>query len=322
MKFNDDERDEVSAAERKANEEAQATMTSIRQKAEENATLSPEVYAQLQLIKTQIVDGGSDGLRRSLRELENLVDPRVSQQIKDHPLVKQANKYIAALEDQKAGRIDDALTKYGQIDFLDRNSPVGIKAALQKADLLYSEIANFAEARKYYQRCLDAGEKSPLNSIEVQHVKIQLDRLERYQENNWEALELLHKVHQGKWAEVLAAMQSLAARPHIEGLLPEAAQTIAQRMETPVDSPRSEITMGLYNLLAKQADLQQNVDVRAWLELALGDLAFTQLQDIQQAVGHYGKAAASGKSDATIQARSKLDQMQDENLAGLVRNRK
>jgi len=75
-------------------------------------------------------------------------------------------------------------------------------------------------------------------------------------------------------------------------------------------------------LLAKRAEAEQNVDVRSWLELTMGDMVYAQFQDSKQAIIHYRKAAASGSSDAAKQARAKLDRMYDENLAELVRNRK
>lgn len=314
-------RDGVTPAEQLANDEAQAVMTSLRQKTEVPGELSSEVYAQLQLLKAQIMDGRSEDLQRNLRDLETRVGPRVSEQLKQSPLVKQVNRYLAAGEDLKAGRIDDALTKYRQVDYIDKQSPLAIKAALQIADILYSEFANFPEAMKYYKRCLAAGEKSQLSSPEQQNVKRQLDRLERYKANNWEALNLLHQVHHGKWTEVLAAMERLTALSRAEALLPEAARTIVKRMEAAGDAPNGDIIIALYKLLEKQAEIQQNGDVRALLELALGDMALGQLQDAQQANDHYGKAAASGSTDVAATARVKLDQLSIENLAGLVRKK-
>lgn len=314
-------RDGVTPAEQIANDEAQAVMTSLRQKTEAPGELSSAVYAQLQLLKAQIMDGRSEDLQRSLRELETRVDPRVSEQLKQSPLVKQVNRYLAAGDDLKAGRIDDALTKYRQVDYIDKKSPLATKAALQIADILYSEFANFTEAQKYYKRCQAAGEKSSLNSMEQQTVKLQLDRLERYKANNWEALTQLHLVYHGKWAEVLGAMERLTALGGAEALLPEATRTILRRMEAVGDAPSGEITLELYKLLEKHAEMQQNGDVRAWLELALGDMALGQFQDSQQAIDHYGKAAASGSTDVAATARGKLDQLSIENLAGLVRKK-
>lgn len=323
----DDRDDSPSDQERKAQEEAQARIVSLRRKALEADVLPPEVYKQLQVLKIQIVEGSNDDLRRSLRELESIVDSRVpdTAKINAYPMVRQANLYLRANDNLNSGHPDEAMSKYRQILFLDEKgplSPVSIKACLQMADLFYSEWGNFKEAQDYYQRCVGPQAKGVLNGTEMKLVKNQLDRLERYKSNNWQALEQLHKVHHGEWTDVAPALRALLAIPGANTLLPEAARTILERMNSSGPSPTSEMTWDLYNLLAKQAGVEQNVDVRAWLELALGDLNMSQFQQVQQAIEHYGKAAASGSSEATVQARTKLNQMRDENLAGLVRNRK
>lgn len=321
------ERDEVGPDERKATEETKARMASVRRQAEEDGALPPEVFKQLQVLKTQVIDGGNEDLSRSLRELENLVDPRIPDQVKlsSIPLVKQANYYLNAADDLRAGRYQDAISKYRKILFFDEPlgelSPISIKASLQMADLYYDTMGTFSEARIHYKRCLEAKDKSVLNSTELKKIDSRLERLERYQENNFAALEQLHKVFYGKWDEVLAALRGLTAQPATGALLPDAAQAMLARMETTEDPPPSAIVMDLYNLLAKQAEVEQNVDVRAWLWLALGDIESTQFQDIRKAVEHYD-AAKKVKSEAAVQARLRLAQMDELKWDELVRIKK
>lgn len=320
------DREEVGEAERKVTEETKARVASVRRQAEEDGALPPEFFKQLQVLRTQVIDGGNEDLSRNLREIESKVDPRVPDQLKNIPLLKQANYYQRAREDLDAGRTDDAMSKYRGILFIDEPlgelSPISIKASLQMADLYYDTFGTFSEARAYYKRCLEAKDKSVLNSTELLKINTRLARLERYQENNFVALEHLHKVRRGKWDEVAAALHGLTAQPATSALLPEAAQAVLERMESGSDAPPSTITMDLYNLLAKQAEVEQNVDVRAWLWLVLGDIESTQFQDILKASDHYAKASDSGKSEATVQARLRMKQMEELKWDELVRNRK
>lgn len=320
------DRNAASAMVQQERERTEKILVDLRRRAvSESEALPPEVFKQLQLLKTQIIEGGNEDLRRSLRDLEFLVNARISDQdkISNNPLVKQANKYLEANDCLSAGRTDEAMAKYRGILFVDEHTPVAIKAALQMADLFYSEWANFKDAREYYNKCTGKDAKGVLSKFEEKHVKSQLDRLERYKANDWQALELLNKVHHGKWNEVRVALKNLIASQGAGDLLPEAARTILMRMDSGEALPSDDIALDLYKILEKQAKVEQNVDVRAWLELALGDMAAaTQFQDTHAAINHYGLAAQAGSSDAAIQARAKLKEMENENWAELVRNRK
>lgn len=318
------ERESIGEAERKATQDTEVRMTALKNEATKKGAIPTEIFEQLQVLKTQITNGGGKELRRSMGQLEDMVGERMGIRQSDLdalPIVKQVKLYLSAEDALEAGRVGDAFNNYRRILFVDEHSPLALRACLQMADLFYSEWANFGEARAYYQRCRDAGDAKVFNSIELSVINKQLERLERYKEGNWQALDRLHKVRRGNWNEALANLRDLMALAGADPLLPEAARTILGRMNS-TPKPSAPVTVEIYNLLAKRAKEEQNVDVRAWLELALGDMLNSQFQDPQRASEHYYRSlAAAPNSDAAKQARAKLTELVDHNLAESVRNR-
>jgi tetratricopeptide (TPR) repeat protein len=296
--------------------------TALQKKAAQTETMPTEVYEQLQVLKTQMITGGSEALKKRLRQLEETVNQRMTGQGKfsTEPIFKQASLYLKAEDELAAGRLDEALSYYLRILRVDGHSQLALRASLQLADLFYSELGNFKEARAYYQRCREPGAAEALTSPERERAAKQLDRLEQYKDGDWQPLHLLYVMGHEGWPEKLTALRTLIALPGVAPLLPEAARTLLDRMNAA--KPPAEAILETYNLLAKQAKEAQNGDIRAWLELALGDMTSMHL-DPQQAIEHYYRTiAASEKSEAAKLARTKLDELVEHNLAESVRNRK
>jgi len=289
----------------------------LQEPADPRTRIPTEVIEQLQLIESQMAVGGEDQLRVHLRELDRMVQARVSADsiLRDMPGVRQARLYLQADEQLADGHADEAMTAFTQVVVIDERAPLALRAALQIADLAYGERANFGQAREYYARCTGPEAARALTAAERRHVEGQLERLRRFSENNWQDLEMLHLVQRGEWSQVVPALGNLIERPPAAPLLPEAARSIAARLEHARLQSDSDIVQQVYNLLAKRVMVEQNEDIRAWLDLALGDILLTHYQDYQQALNRYQRVlSGSSTSGAATLARAKCDQMIERRL--------
>ncbi|MCL5270090.1 MAG: hypothetical protein M1457_05980 [bacterium] len=296
---------------------------STRPKSERPDSLPNEVLEQLERIKTQMAAKGDEALIAGLREFDQTIQ-RLSAEnasLGDLPMVQQARYYLKGDDAFTAGRASEAWKFFHRVITLDEKSPLATRARLQMADLNYAEWADFRQARDYYQRCAGRAAEQALTAAEREHVTRQLDRLDRYAGNSWEALHLVYCVRRGDWPESLAALRGLTALEGSRDLLPEAARAAVDRMKS-APAPPANVTNEIYNLLAKQAQVEQNGEIRAWLELAVGDLLIDQLNNPQQAMVFYHQAIeAAAESGAAKAARVKLYDLEDRNLKNdLVRN--
>jgi hypothetical protein len=307
--------------------EVEVRLAGLREKADQS--MPTEVLQQIQLIKTQLASGGGDAaLLESLRQLEDTVRRRIDERagLDSLPWVRQAGLYLKAEDALAAGDPTGASSYYLNVLRIDESIPpaerpslLAIRAALQLADLFYSEWADFQAARDYYGQCASPRAAEALTRVERDNVASQLDRLNRFSANHWETLHLLQIVRREGWPQAMTALRKLLSAPQTASLWPEAARKVVERMnEEP--APKPQTTIEIYNLLANQASVEQNGDIRAWLELSLGDLSLAQFKDSNQARERYRKAIeAGGDSGAAQSARAKLDDLVERQLIDLVR---
>jgi hypothetical protein len=289
---------------------------SLRPGGERPNAVPEEVLKQLEAIKTDITDQGDDALIENLRRFDQTIQ-RLSAEnaaLAEMPMIQQARHYLKGDEALTAGQPKEAWLSFHRVITLDGKSPLALRANLQMADLYYSEWADFPQAREYYKRCQSSAAAKSLTGTEREHVARQLDRLERHAATQWESLHLLHSIRRGQWPEAVTALRRLTTIDGTRDLLPEAARAVVDRMKTS-PAPTVETTNEVYNLLAKQAQVEQNGEIRAWLDLALGDLLIDQLNNSGQAGVYYQQAIeAAGDSGAAKAASEKLYNLQERNL--------
>ena len=311
----------LSEAEQKAAQEAEIKMVALKEQLNSRDSLPTEVFEQIQIMKTQMLGHDSKDFTQNLRQLEASVRARLgdSANLNALPLVRQARIYLKAEDALAAGRPRDAATHYMRIPMIDSSNALACRANLQLGDLFFSEWTDFQQARDYYQKSRQGVSTGALSSPEVEHLDRQLERLNQYRDNNWEALHLLDVVRRGAWSEVPTALQRLMDVENYHPLQPEAVRMVCDRMFLD-PQPTAEMTVQIYNLLANRVSVEDNGDIRAWLELALGDLAILQFNDASLALEHYRRAtSASADSKAAQLARGKLDNLIERSLVELVR---
>ena len=187
------------------------------------------------------------------------------------------------------------------------------RASLQLADISYGERAHFDAARKYYEICHDASGSIAFTPLEVDHIRRQLDRLDRYSANRWEALRMVNNVSRGDWAQAKMAIERLFLNKNTDLLVPEAVREIIHRLRNgPRSKPDSGITAGLNNLLASRIEEEQNREIRAWLEITVAEIVLVHAEDYEQAIVHFRRAKTlSDDSSAANYAGARLDKLID-----------
>ena len=204
-----------------------------------------------------------------------------------------------------------------QLMELDKDTPLAVQSAYQAAELFYSEWADFAQGRKYYDMCEGQLGLDVLSAEQQEHVRRRMERLRTHEAGNWKALRLLHQTARGGWPEAREALHELTTIAEAANLLPEAARTIVERMHSEPITPAE--TVAFYKLLDMRARAEGQGEVRAWLELALGDMQAGQSMTGQGAMGHYQRAmeAAPG-TGAAERAKEKYDRLLQRRLLGVA----
>lgn len=301
--------------------EAELKMASIRGQADRRSLPPNKLLEQIQVLKAQLAIGGNEDLRRGLMELEAGVRDQVKDpaEVSKLPSVKQSEYYAKAEEELSAGHCDEAFKYFQRVLLVDGTTPLAIRANLQMADLLFSDKANFKKALETYRKCQGSRAAKALNSAERVRVQRQIELLERYRADGWQALARVHSVRRDPWPEAVTALRDLTSQPRNQSLLPETARAIAERFASG-EKPGSESMLEIYSLLAAKADSQPAGESRAYLELYLGELSI-HLARPRQAVDHFMRAtqAAEG-SVAARMARAKIDELEEKSLKDLVRN--
>jgi tetratricopeptide (TPR) repeat protein len=294
----------------------------LRKAAEPADTLSSELADQLEAVRQQMAEDGDAALREGLRDLVHKIDERTATDatLDTLPGVRQIRLFAEAQDALTEGLPRDAWTRYRRILMIEPDTPLAHRARLQLADLYYNEWADFPAARRYYQECRGAGADKAFTEIELDHIARQTERLRAHADNNWEALGLVHAVRHGEWPEAEAALRRLTSLSGAENLLPEAARTVVDRMQNSTATVPMETAIAIYKLLESRSAAESSQGLRAWLELALGDMQLVQFQELQAAIDHYNRAiAAGGDSGAGRLAATKRDQLIDRQLLELVR---
>ena len=313
--------EQLSPAEHQAVRETEMRVVALKEATDSRETIPAEVFEQIQLLRTQLGSGRNEALHETMQQLEETVRRQMadSEDLKTLPIVKQASLYLKAENDLKTGQPMNACMHYRRLLEADETSPLAMRANLQLGDLYYSEWAAFREALQYYRKCQATGADLALTTPEREHVAKRLERLERYRENDWDALHLLHLVRHGDWNQALDALDQLMGMAGVGLLLPEAARTIVERMAEPV-KPDAQVMIAIYRRLARQSEVESNADVRAWLELSLGDLAVMQFKDAERAKEHYRRSIeTSPESAAAGMAQTKWNDLVDQSLLNMVR---
>lgn len=276
--------------------------------------------APLDRILEEHLGGGSDP-RRGMKELESALrgqgaDPS---ELANRPIFKQSRYYFQGEDELAAGRPNEAYEYFQRVLLVDQTTAMAVRANLQIADILFSEKANFKQALSYYRKCQGSRANKALNPAERLRVQRQIELLQQYRADDWQALALVHSLRRDPWPEALAALRVLAAAEKDQPLLPDSARAIVDRFAAG-DKPGSESVMEIYNLLADKAQNQPGGESRAYLELYLGELS-VHLAQSDQAVEHFMRAtaAAEGSVAAGI-ARNKIKELQDQKLNYRVRN--
>ena len=304
--------------------EAELRVVALRAEANRHTVPPDQLLEQLPLIKPQLIMGRAADLRPGLHALETtlrgqVADPSALEKL---PLVRQANLYLQAEDALAAARPDDAYQSFKRVVDLDPKSPLALRASLQMADLLFSEWADFGEALALYRRCADKAGADAFNSGERTRIERQVELLQRYSAEGYTALARVHSVRRSDWREATAALRDLVDLPGAEPLLPETARAIVDRLDSG-DKPSSEMIVEIYNLLARRTAAEPTGDVRAYLELYLGNLAMNHFPQPQQAIDHFTLALTAAGPDSVVGrlARTRLGQLEELSLQELVRNR-
>lgn len=301
--------------------EAELKMASIRSQADRRSAPPNKLLEQIQVLRAQLAIDSNEDLRRGLMELEASIREQVKDpaEVSKLPAVKQSEYYAKAETALAAGRTDEAFTYFQRVILVDSKTPLAVRANLQIADLLFSDKANFKKALETYRKCQGSNAARALNSAERVRVQRQIELLQRYRADGWQALALVHSVRRDSWPEAIAALRDLASHPKDQSLLPESARAVVDRFAAG-EKPGSETIIEIYSLLAAKADTQPAGESRAYLELYLGELSI-QLAQPRQAVDHFMRAtkAAEG-SVAARMARARIDELEEKSLKDLVRN--
>lgn len=309
--------EEPTSAERAARQEAEQRVITLNRAAEQGWKLPTEIYEQIQVVKAQLHGDAGGELTRHLQELEAVVEEQmVDPQALEHlPIVRQAQWYVRAQNALKGGRPREAWSYFRRTMKDDAHSSLAIRACLQVADLYYSEWADFEKAAQYYRRCQGRAAAEALTSPERDHVRKRLDRIDKFEPDQWQALTLLHVVRRQGWRQVRPALRSLLARPDADELMPETARAIVERMDTEDLKPPPDVMVEIYNLLANRTEHEENGDIRAWLELALGDMLISQFNEPRNAMSRYQQVLRFAEhSMAAEHARSKLARLREASL--------
>ncbi len=307
-------------SELQAAREAETQLASLRRQATRPNVSHDRLLEQIQLIKTQLIFGSNQELRAHLQELEATVRGQVNPEAAaEMPMVRQANLYLKGEDELAAGRTDEALASFQRVLLVDETTLLATRANLQMGDLLYSEQANFKQALEHYKRCTGKPAGRALNSAERQRVERMVEVLERYSEDCFRPLARAHSVRRQPWPEALAALRELVAIPDAEPLLPEVARALVDRLAAG-DRPAPETLLAIYRLLADKTAAEQG-DMRSYLELYLGDMA-VQLAQPEQAIAHFlASTGAAEGSLAARMARARLNELEEQSLQNLARNR-
>jgi tetratricopeptide (TPR) repeat protein len=285
------------------------------------AKLADELAEQLETIRTQMTERGDRALADGLRDLVRRIDERTARDatLESLPGVRQVRLFAEAQDALAEGRPREVWTRHRRILMIDADSPLAQRARLQLADLYYNEWADFQAAQRYYQECRGPAAERAFTTRELDHVARQTERLRTHAGNNWQSLGLLHVVRRGEWPETESALRELTVLDGAADLLPEAARTVVERMQTSEETPM-ETAISIYKLLDARAAAETNPNLRAWLELALGDMQLAQFQELQGAINHFNRAIEiAGDGGAGRLAASKRDQLIDRQLLELVR---
>lgn len=301
--------------------EAELKLASIRSQADRRSVPPNKLLEQIQVLKAQLAIGSNEDLRRGLMELESSVRDQVKDpaEVSKLPAVKQSEYYAKGEEELAAGRTNEAYTYFQRVLLVDPTTPLAVRANLQMADLLFSDKANFKKALETYRKCQGAKTGKALNSAERVRVQRQIELLERYRANGWEALARIHSVRRDPWPGAVTALRDLTSQPKDQSLLPESARAVVERFGAG-DKPAPGSIMEIYGLLAAKAEGQPAGESRAYLELYLGEISI-HLAQPKQAVDHFTRATkAADGSVAARMARTKIDELEEKSLKDLVRN--
>lgn len=302
-------------------EEPEADMTAVKIEPK-GAVETRERFDPIALLRDELLSDKNDGtLVERLERLDRALDERSPDLDRDGlGIAKQVRLYLGAEDALAAGNAKEAFSLYRRILMVDEQSPLSRRADMHLADLCYSEWADFDQAHDYYERALGRGASQVLSDDELAHARQQLDRLERYGAGNWYALELLHVVRLEGMAQALAALRQLSEAPEAADLMPEAARTIVGRLGSMEEHIDAADTRAVYHLLNDRASRETDNEIRAWLELAVGDLALEQFQDDQQAMSRYREAVtlAPGTGASRV-ARLKIDDLIEQSLVNHLR---
>lgn len=301
--------------------EAELKMASIRNQADRRSVPPDRLLEQIQVLKAQLAVGSNEDLRRGLMELEAGIREQVKDpaEVSKLPAVKQSEYYAKGEEELAAGHSDEAFKYFQRVLLVDATTPLAVRANLQMGDLLFSDKANFKKALEAYRKCQGARAAKALNSAERVRVQRQIELLEKYRADGWQALARLHSVRHDSWPEAVAALRDLTAQPRNQALLPETARAVSERCAAG-QKPGPAAMLEIYNLLAARADDQPAGESRAYLELYLGELSI-HLAQPRQAVDHFMRATqAADGSVAARMARAKIDELEEKSLKDLVRN--
>lgn len=266
------------------------------------------------LLEQELAASVDGTMIEKLRGVERTMERRSPElDAQGQALAKQLRLYLTAGETLSGGDPMDAGRIYRRILMVDSDSALAQRSRMHIADLSYSQWGDFSSAQQYYQASLD-GTGAALTGEEREHARRQLDHLERYSGDNWRMLGLVHSVRSEGWPQALAALRALSDDAKAAELMPEAARAVVERLKTDSDAP-AETTMDVWRLLNDRTGREEAGEIRAWLELAIGDLAMSQFQDVNQALARYRKAAEMGEgSDAARLARLQIDSLVEQSL--------
>jgi hypothetical protein len=313
----------ITPIDQQAVHETESRVIELEQGAGGRNIIPQEIIEEIQILKAQLLDGGDASLEQRMSGLEEDMESQISDSdsLLALPAMQQMSLYRKAHASLLSGDLPNAQVKYLRIINLKDTSPLSHRASLQLADIAYSEWADFRKAREYYEVCHDAADSIAFTSLELDHIRRQLDMLDMYSLNNWEALRMVNIISRESWDRAEVAFQLLLSIENADRLLPDAARKVIHRLNNePLSKPDAEITQSLYNLLANRIKQEQNREIQAWLEITVAEIILVHSEDYGQAIDHYRRAASlSEGSSAASFARSRLGKLADLRLQNQIR---
>lgn len=225
-------------------------------------------------------------------------------------VLHHAHLYREAASLLRMNETERAIRNFAEIVADAPDTLLARRANLHLGDIYFYELGEFELAESAYSMANQGTARYALTSEETRHVAAQQSLLERFYDENWDSLGLLHEIATATWEGAAEALTLVIDDRANYELLPGAYTTFSERLVRG-DMPDEELSFELIDMIENAIATPENPSRRSWLELTRGDLIWLRFESPGPAIDAYLQALQSDSAPkAKAIARARLQYIQ------------